>query len=262
MQKNQTLVLSECVVREALVLFRFPFWLYPSFLSPSFSKFCPETALPSWAGRGTTPWLHHCSNPPHLIWFLNSVAVSWNCSSQNKLIGGCVSSDSKRAPANTSLEPTHSTLCWGQGIPHLDTKCQSAQKALWGPRSELRTLLFPELAGLGAGGPKKGPCRVGATLPWPKLVATSQPVLSRMPHRQSAKCSDFANHFQVFIDLYVGSSFTHSFTHLCTETSICWRPSMYQALRIHTAVGKSGPCPGGITVSTSRQTRKCKFRWI
>lgn len=167
MHKNQALLLSEWVVREALVLF-FPLWLYPSFLSPSFSKFCPETALPSWEGWGTTPCLHLCSNPPHLIWFLNSVAVSWNCSSQNKLTGGCVSSDSKQAPANTSLESTHSTLCWGQGISHLDMKCQSAQKALWGPRSELRMLPFPGSLAVVLEAPRQGPCRVGVTVPWPK----------------------------------------------------------------------------------------------
>ena len=43
MQKNQALVRSGRRVREALALSRFPLRLYHFFLSPCFSKLCPET---------------------------------------------------------------------------------------------------------------------------------------------------------------------------------------------------------------------------
>lgn len=174
-----------------------------------------------------------------------------------------MSSDSKRAPANTSLEPTHSTLCWGQGISHLDTKCQSAQKALWGPRSELRMLPFPELAGLGAGGPKQGPCRVGVTLPGRSLWPPLSPFWVTCPIENLLNA-------QTLLIIFKCSSIYLLGVHSLIYSPICALKQAYieglvctQALRIHTTVGKSGPCPGGITGSTSRETtRKCNFQWI
>ena len=49
--------------------------------------------------------------------------------------------------------------------------------------------------------PRQGPGRVGLTVPRHRPVATSQPILGHVPHWEFAKCSDFANRFEVFIDL-------------------------------------------------------------
>lgn len=145
-------------------------WSFPDafndlsyFPIPLFLQALPETAphFPGRAGSCILP-LSRYSHSGHLISFLNCVAVSWLCSSQNKPVV-CVW-DQK---AN-KLQKTQSTLCGGQGISHLDTKCQIPQKSFSGPsESELRTSALPQACLAGHPGTPWEPANAGWGLPYP-----------------------------------------------------------------------------------------------
>lgn len=211
MKKNQTLVLSVRIMREVSVFSRFPLRFYHFFLSPSFSKLCPETSLILLLS------LHQLSPfdlvPKWCYCFLKlqfSKQTGWRaCEIRQQ------TSPSKyliRADTCSSvLGPRNFTFGHEMSVPTkgaLRLREQAQNTALlsahwpwhWSP-------------------PAQGPCWAGLNHPSPRPVAPSQPVLGCVPHWESNKCSDFMNYFEVFIVLHGGSSFIHSF--------ICARKQVY-----------------------------------
>lgn len=204
-------------MRGPLVLSRFPLMIYHIFLSLSFSKLW-RPPLASQEVWGAASCLGLYSHSGHLIWFLNCVAVSWNCSSQNKP-GVCVW-DQK---AN-KLQQTHSALCGGQGISHLDPKCQIPQKSFSGSTSELRKSALPQVY-LPGQLPGHLPMQGGAYPPpscggWP--VATLQDLLGHVPLWEWDKGSDTAHHFEGFIDRHSGSAWRWSLLVASVFSSVKW----------------------------------------
>lgn len=172
--------------------------------------------------------------PPMLLHLPRDLVPKWCCCflklQLSKQAGGMhVRPEGKQTPANTSLEQTHSALGWGQGISHLDTECPSPQKAFWGPTSELRMFAGPSLL---ATAPvcTLGTSHSGWGTHYPgvlRLVAASQWDLAHVPLEDWWMLRLCNPSWGIHRSIRWG--FIHSFTHVCTKTSLYEGLIMYQA---------------------------------